>query len=355
VGRNEVKPNSLYIPDNDLKWMKLLPIAQRSINYLMNRPGPYFLSMDVTMRCNCRCKFCTIWTKPQLPREIEIENSSYKIMEKRLREAWQMGCRAVCFAGGEPTLYTHLSSLVSKAKTLGYYIEVITNGINLTQPEAWMRKIDSLAISFTTDPETYEKTRGLPVYEVVKDNIEKATAFGIKVVLFDMLNKDTLPHVEETAKFAHKLGVKLHIFSVTEQSRLDYEAIDWNDQRPENVYTEMEKVKKKWGRNIILWRGGEAMLAGICLNEKFRCRITETTVVVKSDGSVVLPCAAFPQYHSEPEENLSEFWNSVNAVEARKCCGKFKFCEGCVHQFCNYGSSLLGQPHQALSWLFESI
>ncbi|OGD57008.1 hypothetical protein A3K78_03705 [Candidatus Bathyarchaeota archaeon RBG_13_52_12] len=114
-----------------------------------------------------------------------------------------------------------------------------------------MKKIDTLAISFTMDHETYEKTRELSVYGVVKDNIEKVVNFGIKVVLFDMINKDTLPHIEETTEFARSLGVKLHIFSVTEQSRLGYETIDWDDQRPENLYTEMEKVKRKWELNII--------------------------------------------------------------------------------------------------------
>ena len=97
------------------------------------------------------------------------------------------------------------------------------------------------------------------------------------------------------------------------------------------------------------------MLAGIGLYEGFRCRIAETTVVVKPNGSVILPCAAFPRYHAEPEENLAEFWDSVNAVEARKYCGEFKFCEGCFHQFCNYNLSLLGQPRRALSWLFEYL
>ncbi|OGD57007.1 hypothetical protein A3K78_03700 [Candidatus Bathyarchaeota archaeon RBG_13_52_12] len=76
------------------------------------------------------------------------------------------------------------------------------------------------------------------------------------------------------------------------------------------------------------------MLAGIGLNEGFRCRVAETTVVVKADGSVFLPCDAFPICHSEPEENLAEFWNSDNAIEARSHFGEFKFCGECVHQFC---------------------
>ena len=335
--------------------MKLLPIVTRSVSFFMGRREPYFVSMDVTMRCNSRCRFCNVWQKPQSPEEIEIENSAEEIMERRLEEAWEMGCRSMCFAGGEPTLYRNLSRLVSKASALGYYVEVITNGITLTRPEPWMRKMDALALSFTMDREAYEKTRGIPVYDVVQENIKKSVDCGLNVVLFDVLSKDTLPHVEETAEFARKLGIKLHIFSVTEQSRLGYESIDWKDQRPDNVYPEMERVKRKWGRNIILWRGGETMLAGGGLNEGFRCRVAETTVAVKPDGSVVLPCPAFPEYRSEPEESLAEFWDSVNAVEARKYCGKFKFCEGCFHQFCNYNLSLLGQPHRALSWLFECL
>lgn len=151
------------------------------------------------------------------------------------------------------------------------------------------------------------------------------------------------------------MGIKLHIFSVTEQSRLGYEAINWKEQRPDNVYSEMERVKREWGRTVIFWRDGEAMLAGRGLNEGFRCRVAETTVTVKPDGSAVFPCSSFPVYRSRPDESLSEFWDGVYGISARKSCGRFRSCLGCVNQFCNYNLSLIGQPRRALRWLFDYL
>lgn len=337
-----------------VKALNPIPIATRAVSFLLDRPGPYFLGMDVTMRCNCRCDFCNVWRNLS-QNEVEKESASQVLMERRLEEAWEMGCRAVCFSGGEPLLYENLGRLVSKASDLGYYIMVISNGIALTKLESWMRRIDSLALSFTVGRETYERTRGLPVYNLVKENIEKSIEYGLKVVLFDTISVETLPHIDETAEFARELGVKLHIFSITEQPRMGFEAVNWTSQRPGNVYSEMERAKREWGRAIMFWRGGEAWLAGIVQNPGFRCRIAETTVIVKPDASVVLPCSAFPEFKSSSEESLIDFWKGPHGVFARLNCGKMRFCAGCAHQFCTYHASLMGQLYPTFQWLVDSI
>jgi MoaA/NifB/PqqE/SkfB family radical SAM enzyme len=338
-----------------VKALKPIPIATRTVSFLSNRPGPYFLGMDITMRCNCRCDFCNVWRNLQNQEEVEKESASQILMERRLKEAWEMGCRAVNFSGGEPLLYKNLGRLVTIANDLGYYIMVISNGITLTKLEPWMRKIDSLALSFTAGREAYERTRGLPVYNLVKENIEKSIEYGLKVVLFDTISVETLPHIDETAKFAREHGVKLHIFSVTEQPRMGFEVVNWTSQRPVNVYSEMERAKRKWGGTIMFWRDGEARLAGIVKNPGFRCRIAETTVTVKPDASVVLPCSAFPEFKSNSEETLIDFWNGSHGVFARQNCGKMSYCAGCAHQFCTYHASLIGQPYSTLQWLFNSL
>jgi len=309
--------------------------------------------MDVTLRCNNRCQFCNVWSQPQFD-ALEVENTSYGILERRLEEAWKLGCRAVCFAGAEPTLYRDLGKLVSKAHLIGYFTEIITNGIIL-KPDSWMKNVDAFAISYTSGREAYEKTRGLPIHDLVKNNLEKAIEYGVKVSIFDMLNTDTLPYVDETAEYAKKLGVKLHIFSVTEQKRMDYNTLDWNSQRPANVFSEMERIKKKYGRNIAFWREGEAFLEGISKDKDFKCQIAETTVSVKPDGTVALPCSNFPKISSTSEESLAQFWDSDIASDIRKICGHFDFCEGCLHQYCNYHVSLLGQPRKAINWFLEAI
>ena len=319
----------------------------------MNRPGPYFLMMDVTLQCNNRCRFCNVWSQPQ-PNALEVEKTSYEILESRLKEAWKLGCRAVCFAGGEPTLYRDLGKLVSEVQEIGYFTEIITNGIIL-KPEPWVKKVDAYAISYTSGREAFEKTRGLPIYDLVKSNLESAVEYGVKVYIFDMLNVDTLPHVDETAEYAKRLGVKLHIFSVTEQKRMGYGTLDWNGQRPANVFSEMERIKKKYGRDVAFWREGEAFLDGIGRDKGFRCQIADSTVSVKPNGSVKLPCSNFPKISSTPGESLAGFWDSDVASYARKMCGHFDFCEGCLHQYCNYHVSLLGRPRKSINWFLEAI
>lgn len=334
--------------------MKFLPLFPRAVFFFLgDTERPYFLSIDATMRCNCRCDFCNIWKTPSNGDDIKIEREAENILLHRLSEAWDLGCRFVCLGGGEPLLYNNLSNLIITASNLGYYTQIITNGIALTDPAPWMKRLDVMAISFTMGRDVYEKSRQMRVFDLVKGNIERAVEYGLKLVLFDTVCLDTLPYVDETAEFAKSLGIKLHIFSVTEQPRLNYVHVDWRSKRPENVFLEMKRLKRKFDNTIVLWEDGEAMLNGK-QDDKFRCRVADTTVTIKPDGSIALPCPAFPEYRSKPTEPLMDFWYSTRIREVRAKCGDFKFCEGCLHQYCNYHVSLAGKPLKALRWLSQS-
>lgn len=88
--------------------------------------GLYFLSLDITPRCNLECVHCYADSHPRRALTELLQPADWLNM---LREARTLGCRAVQFAGGEPTIHPAFMSLVREAYRLQFdVIEVYTNG-----------------------------------------------------------------------------------------------------------------------------------------------------------------------------------------------------------------------------------
>lgn len=106
-----------------------------------------FLWLEVTGKCNLRCVHCYADSGPD--RRLD-EYMSTEDWENVLEEAADLGCRAVQFIGGEPTMYPALPSLIEHARSNGFtFVEVYTNGTMLKShvKEAFVRHKVNLAFS----------------------------------------------------------------------------------------------------------------------------------------------------------------------------------------------------------------
>jgi MoaA/NifB/PqqE/SkfB family radical SAM enzyme len=85
-----------------------------------------FLWLEVTAKCNLRCVHCYSDSTPQRPLHDSMTADDWNDM---LEQAALLGCRAVQFIGGEPTMYPALGMLIERARELGFItVEVFTNG-----------------------------------------------------------------------------------------------------------------------------------------------------------------------------------------------------------------------------------
>ena len=90
-----------------------------------NKPIPDVLRIEVTNGCNDRCIFCG---NRKMSRPISFVKG--EIVEKALRQSYEMGVRKVSFYTiGEPFLHPELSKFVAMAKSIGFtYSFTNTNG-----------------------------------------------------------------------------------------------------------------------------------------------------------------------------------------------------------------------------------
>lgn len=93
-------------------------------------PGPpLWLLAELTHRCPLQCPYCS---NPLDFARSHDELSTAEWIEV-FRQAREMGAAQLGFSGGEPLVRQDLAELIAAARGLGYYTNLITSGIGLTE------------------------------------------------------------------------------------------------------------------------------------------------------------------------------------------------------------------------------
>ncbi len=93
-------------------------------------PGPpLWLLAELTYRCPLQCPYCSN------PLDFARSHEELTTAEwiEVFRQAREMGAAQLVFSGGEPLVRQDLAELIEAARGLGYYTNLITSGIGLTE------------------------------------------------------------------------------------------------------------------------------------------------------------------------------------------------------------------------------
>ncbi|MBW1742047.1 MAG: radical SAM protein, partial [Deltaproteobacteria bacterium] len=116
--------------------------------------GPFYITVDVTRRCNLRCEGCR-YHSPAVdmpsPGNKEILDTSLNMFQDVCDELRTMGTRSMILIGeGEPFLHPHLFDLISAAKSVGLHVTLFTNGTMLDKASVKLlvdSRLDILKVS----------------------------------------------------------------------------------------------------------------------------------------------------------------------------------------------------------------
>ena len=164
--------------------------------------GPLWLLAELTYRCPLHCVFCSNpLDYAQHRDELTTENWLRVLHEARALGAVQLG-----FSGGEPLLRDDLEVLVSEAHGLGFYTNLITSGIGLTDARAAALKaagLDHIQLSFQDSTrelnDFLSSTRTFDLKSKVAATIKR---HGYPMVLNCVLHRYNLPHVGRIIEMA---------------------------------------------------------------------------------------------------------------------------------------------------------
>ncbi|HDZ46706.1 hypothetical protein LCGC14_0159070 [marine sediment metagenome] len=168
---------------------------------------PLWLLAELTYRCPLQCAYCSnplAFTRHQN----ELDTEAWFDV---LRQARAMGAVQLGFSGGEPLIRKDLEALVSEARQLGFYTNLITSGVGLTP-----QRVDALAeagldhiqISLqAADPELAQVLAGSTKAHANKLAMAKAVkAAGYPMVLNVVLHRHNIDQIGDLIALCDELG-----------------------------------------------------------------------------------------------------------------------------------------------------
>ncbi|WP_321897983.1 pyrroloquinoline quinone biosynthesis protein PqqE [Paraburkholderia heleia] len=171
-------------------------------------PPPLWLLAELTYRCPLHCAFC------YNPLDYTAHNQELSTEQWLgvLREARALGAAQLGFSGGEPLVRDDLEVLAEEAHKLGFYTNLITSGVGLTDQRLGALKdagLDHIQLSFQDSTQALNdflsSTRTFELKQRVAAAIKR---HGFPMVLNCVLHRYNLPHVDKIIDMALAMGAE---------------------------------------------------------------------------------------------------------------------------------------------------
>lgn len=307
-------------------------------------PKPLWLLAEVTYRCPLHCAFC--YNPTDYVRHTKNELGTGEWISA-LRQARAMGALQLGISGGEPLLRDDIEELVAEARGLGYYTNLITSGVGLTEKRIAEFKrggLDHIQLSmhditkeinnFITDTNTFE--------------LKKKVAAMIKghdypMVLNVVIHRYNIEHVAEILEMAEAIGA-----DYVELANTQY--YGWAlINRAQLMPTREQLEKAEEATNRFRARAGNRMKIYFVVPDYYAERPKacmngwgSVFMIVTADGTVlpchsarVLPGLEFPNVRDKP---LEWIWNESPAFNKYRGDGWMKEpCRTCPEKTKDFG------------------
>jgi len=346
---------------------RLLGMIDQVRRYERGELGYGCLFVNITSRCNSRCRYCEAYTL-DATRELDRERL-FALFE----EARQAGIPHIYLSGGEPFFRRDVWELIAGILNQGLRFSVVSNGLLvehfLPAQLDLLKKAQWIDISLESNrPETHDFLRGGKGFlKRTTEGIRILKKNGLTVNINTTVCRQNYAELPGVVAFAREHGVDyinfqpLHVVS----NYHDAQAGDKSDMLPTreqiahlpDYFQELAGLARREGvrtniPHVAPWmhqyfehcQDGSSLWMRRCLKD-FSCLEIATKLFVDADGSV-LPCALLPPAGNVREEPLAALIDKMRPVRLAIRDGKFPpACNRCSCQMSiNYKFSVLRRP-----------
>lgn len=150
---------------------QLKRLTARQVSVLTHRP--YRANLEVTYRCNLRCKMCRLWEAGRDTREQELTTAEW---QRVIDELTTLGVHQFSLIGAEPLIRHDIATIVRHISDHGAECSMTSNGLLLTEERIGQlldAGLSSLTISIDGPPEVHDAIRNHPqLTKKLQRNIE---------------------------------------------------------------------------------------------------------------------------------------------------------------------------------------
>jgi pyrroloquinoline quinone biosynthesis protein E len=169
---------------------------------------PLWLLAELTYRCPLHCPFCY--------NPVDYANDRTELSTEQwfdvMRQARRLGAAQLGFSGGEPLLRDDLEDLVGEGRRLGFYTNLITSGIGLTEARLSRMKelgLDHIQLSFQDSTrEMNDFLSSTKTFDLKARVARLIKQYDYPMVLNVVLHRFNLDHVEKIVDMALEMGVE---------------------------------------------------------------------------------------------------------------------------------------------------
>jgi len=167
-----------------------------------------WLLAELTYRCPLHCTFCSN-PVDYASRTAELNTAQWCQVFTQARE---LGAVQLGLSGGEPLLRKDLEALVAHAHSLGFYTNLITSGVGLTDARlAALREagLDHIQLSFQDSTrELNDFLTSTRTFDLKQRVARLIKAHGYPMVMNCVLHRHNLPHVGAIIEMALEMGAE---------------------------------------------------------------------------------------------------------------------------------------------------
>jgi radical SAM protein with 4Fe4S-binding SPASM domain len=287
---------------------------------LNNSPLPSlrYLELQITRRCNLRCRHCYIGP----PEDSELASDE---VANALEEFETMQGLRVIITGGEPLLHRNFPAINALLPKYAVRKILVTNGTLITERILAGLNVDEIQVSIDGFTAAHEALRGIGTFKRAMGSIELAISAGFDVSVSTMVHSENLEDFKGLEETFRSAGVK-----------------DWTVDIPcpegnlkENPSFSL--APEEAGR-FLMYGWGEGLHGG---GSGYACGLHLMSVM--ADGG----CARCSFYSENPVGHVSggllKCWQKIRPIrlDELECdCNVLEACRG----GCRYRASLLGSP-----------
>ncbi|MFB9907235.1 pyrroloquinoline quinone biosynthesis protein PqqE [Allokutzneria oryzae] len=168
--------------------------------------APLGLLAELTHRCPLHCPYCSNPLE-LVARQREMSTEQWCSV---LDQARELGVLQVHLSGGEPLARNDLPEIVSHARGLGFYVNLVTSGVGLTKPrlaDLVERGIDHVQLSLQGASET--SNNAIAGARVFQHKLSAAEAIGeleVPLTVNAVLHRRNHGEIAELIAMAERLG-----------------------------------------------------------------------------------------------------------------------------------------------------